>query len=1169
MTVKTAKDWLKSIEKVRELSIPAHLPGDLSGLDGQIGLDGIRSRIPLEDGPATLTGSPLEIDPEKLQVSGELGGVKAVFTLLTAPSDSKSAMTGSSDSESTGTASSDSESADAVNGVSLKFPLKKSDKEEGKGKEAVKAKDPALAAAQELGLSDLALVLESRLGDKNTGSLSVEASVAIPGQPKLTLVGSLKGEGEKGEKGEKGEEGKKGKEGERAEKGKEPEEGKKAEEGKEAKKAEGGKKSLTLQATAPNGEHVTLAGLLDKLTGASADLLSTFPLPHIDGFKLHIETTGAGVRCLLRASTDDAGASSWLIAILPKPKADGKRPVVLSARLPLGPAVRLADLPLLKGQISAEDDLRLAAQAVYTSQKLDTAAIKKLNGELQAETAALPDAKDLEAGITLAGQVKLGSKTHGFVLRKPAPPKERTYTAAEPPAITVDGADGRVITVHRPEPVGPLASWYGAVAPGAEEPPQAAAEIGSATLSVHTDLGPLHVEKLRVSYAPPAGSAPARLVIGLDASFAAAGFGLDVTGLGLTVDLTDPPAARVALRGLGVGYTRAPLEMTGSLAVRPQDAKYDFCYDGLITVKVADRGLMAVGSYARLNDPAFTSLFVFGALEGKIGGPPPVDFTGLVLGFGYNSAIALPPIDETADFPFVTALGDIAGIAGDPPKAAQALERFTGGGSAAVRPEQGSIWGAAGLSIAVAETFKAKAVLIAEFGKEFTAALLGGAVAEFPTRRSDDDETPRIARIELAFRALYEHAAHRLSLEAALKEGSWLVSEDCKLTGGAAFLLWLPGSPHAGDFVATVGGYHPGYEKPDHYPSVPRLALNWAYGDTVAITGELYAAVTPAAAMVGGRLSLDCRVGGLHAWLNASFNAALWWAPLYFDVEIGVTVGVSYTWTVSAWSVSLSHTFKGELEAVMHVWGPPTGGEVTVRVAGLFSKTVRFGEPKGLETAAMGWTDFRTKQLPERPLGIGAVDGLLTDPAKTSRVEGGAWVVSVDGFSFTTCSAAPATEVAFNGREVRLDEAAADSLSVRPMGVSGKTAVHKVKVTGPEGEVKDWSVRAESAAFPQALWGPRQTSPALPGKTQATVYASGTRVTVPPPALSSDFPKYSLVSAEASRVETASTRYWANPFTATVGVKPDVPRPGGVDDRTARAELRAAMIDLGALEEAL
>jgi len=27
--------------------------------------------------------------------------------------------------------------------------------------------------------------------------------------------------------------------------------------------------------------------------------------------------------------------------------------------------------------------------------------------------------------------------------------------------------------------------------------------------------------------------------------------------------------------------------------------------------------------------------------------------------------------------------------------------------------------------------------------------------------------------------------------------------------------------------VITLGGYHPAFQKPTHYPEVPRLGLNW------------------------------------------------------------------------------------------------------------------------------------------------------------------------------------------------------------------------------------------------------------------------------------------------------------------------------------------------------
>ena len=50
-----------------------------------------------------------------------------------------------------------------------------------------------------------------------------------------------------------------------------------------------------------------------------------------------------------------------------------------------------------------------------------------------------------------------------------------------------------------------------------------------------------------------------------------------------------------------------------------------------------------------------------------------------------------------------------------------------------------------------------------------------------------------------------------------------------RLTGGFAFALWWKG-PLAGQFVLTMGGYHPDFHR-DGYPDVPRLGLVWRISD--------------------------------------------------------------------------------------------------------------------------------------------------------------------------------------------------------------------------------------------------------------------------------------------------------------------------------------------------
>lgn len=68
---------------------------------------------------------------------------------------------------------------------------------------------------------------------------------------------------------------------------------------------------------------------------------------------------------------------------------------------------------------------------------------------------------------------------------------------------------------------------------------------------------------------------------------------------------------------------------------------------------------------------------------------------------------------------------------------------------------------------------------------------------------------------------------------------------------------WFGPNPNAGDFVFSVGGYHPAFDRPAYYPNPPRLAITWAISDNLMVRGEAYFAVTPKAVVGGGALSFN------------------------------------------------------------------------------------------------------------------------------------------------------------------------------------------------------------------------------------------------------------------------------------------------------------------------
>ncbi|WP_393915995.1 DUF6603 domain-containing protein [Halostreptopolyspora alba] len=842
------------------------------------------------------------------------------------------------------------------------------------------------------------------------------------------------------------------------------------------------------------------------------------------------------------------------LAVLAKDK-NKRRPLVLMASFPLGTVARLSQLSMLRGQIPKDVDLALdAVNVVAATADVPKATLTEVNRVLTTSGApTLPTTQDLGKGVQVNLDITIvKDKRTLIVLGK----KQGTDT---PYAV-------------EPDEVQPLAL---------DSTPQ---PKDSSTTEVQRALGPLHINRVGARLAPPHdGSGATRVLLEIDAALIAAGFELRATGLAIGLTITKDPRVTVDLAGLGAGFSQKPITVTGAIVKRDR-VGYDYAYEGLLMVQATKWGLLAVGSYARIKDvanrPGYTSLFVFGGLAGKIAGPPPVVFTGLALGIGYNSKIRLPDADGVPEFPFIKALADMKGFAGDPPDPVSTLEKITGGTGddpAVVVPEPGNLWFTAGLAATIAETIAVQALLIAQFGPDdFSVALLGAMNADFPPRdkalsageaesAAPDDEIaptadaqPRVAHVELGFRALYEHKKRQLSLTAALSDNSWIVHPDCKLTGGAAIYVWFPGSSHSGDFVGTVGGYHPNYHPPAHYPQqVQRLGIHWSVSSAVSVRGELYVAVTPKVGMVGGRLSVDFRSGGLHAWLNAGFDAIVWWAPLYFDLRMWISIGASYTATVLWWDV----TIRAEIGAYLSMWGPPTGGTARVEV-GPFSKSIDFGEPKALRIEPLSWAEFRNKQLPADPLGISPLDGLLTDPVKSRETTNGRWVVSTDGFSFSTRSALPTTTLICNGVDNTPENQ--PTLKVGPMNDAVVTVKHEVTVTSGGFTVSGWIAEAVTGRYPRALWAAAGTTTAPPGRdeVQTIGYASGAVITAPPPKTDGR-----QLAADGKAVQYAGLSEPANPLSLiTPEHNEDATSPEPNKDK-ARAALKNTLKRLNLLVE--
>ena len=506
---------------------------------------------------------------------------------------------------------------------------------------------------------------------------------------------------------------------------------------------------------------------------------------------------------------------------------------------------------------------------------------------------------------------------------------------------------------ERPErAAGP--AWIGGRLP-ARSHPQAGGAPPVSWFAVQKSLGPLFIDRVGVV----AGGGT--LGLALDAALDTDVVSIQLTGFVVTFTpgsmASAPPA--VSLDGLAVAVDCGALQIGGSL-VRTQ-GQSGTEYDGSLLISIGSYGIDAVGSYAVID--GIPSLFVYGMVDAPIGGPPAFFVTGLAAGFGLNRALRLPAANQLATYPLIQA------AQGD--GAQDALAQLNSGGW--VPPTPGEYWVAAGVAFLSFGIINGFALVTVEFGQELVIALLGVAALQLPT---EEDGGPVFGYIEITLEAVLRPADGTLSIEAVLTPNSYVIDPACQLTGGVAFDLWFGSNPHAGDFVFTAGGYNPAFAVPSWYPTVPRLGFSWHLSDALQITGQSYFALTPSCVMGGGLLSLTFAAGGLRAWFTAQADFIMYWRPFYFDIDVNISIGISYTGSIGF----ISATFTVELGVSVELWGPPLQGVAHVNwwVISFDVSINGGGSPSPTASVLADWNAFAASSL---PAGTGGGTSVCRAPA--------------------------------------------------------------------------------------------------------------------------------------------------------------------------------------------
>lgn len=698
-------------------------------------------------------------------------------------------------------------------------------------------------------------------------------------------------------------------------------------------------------------------------------------------------------------------------------------------------------------------------------------------------------------------------------------PVGSTDLPASPPSVVLNRGFNLAATLNLGGSVRPLAfptsNAPGPLSPGAQPIPGAAATDSAFWLDVQKSVGPLYFERVGVEYRNQ------KLWVLLSSSLTAGGLTLSLNGLSLGVGLKAPHELEPALRGLGVDYRNEAVEIGGSfLKVPSKDPKASAEYSGAAVLKARGFTLNAWGSYTTVKDPAQpgqedASFFIYALLDYPIGGPSFFFITGLAAGFGYNRAVVVPAVERLSQFPLLQ-------VAENRPKT---LSAGLTGLSRAAESAPGQHFLAAGITFTSFQLIQSSVILMAGFGKRFELHLVGLSTMKIPADLPGGEESGKvspIAEVELALKGSFIPDEGLLELRAQLTPTSYLFNSACHLTGGFAFLCGF--EPKAGvkspvpegDFVLTLGGYHPSYRVPAHYPSVPRLGFSWqVIPETLSLRGDAYFALTPSAVMAGGHLQAEWRSGPVFAWFKAGIDFLIAWKPYHYEAHAYIDIGVELTFEFFG-----TQRLSLDVGADLAIWGPEFAGKATVHLW-IISFTIHFGNDAASKPATIEWDEFRKSFLPgeHEVCSIAVADGLVR---KRERLSNDLGVINGKHFCLVTDSRIPSTVAMHNGKEPGIDAGDAKTeFGVFPVGIpalepSGKASVsstHTITInrtSGPApGPVSDrLDFRPVTKRVPAALWGdppkpapgePQSAKPSLNGPQFVEKALTGVTIRAKPP----------------------------------------------------------------------
>lgn len=709
-------------------------------------------------------------------------------------------------------------------------------------------------------------------------------------------------------------------------------------------------------------------------------------------------------------------------------KAQGKSQVFFG--LNLSSTINFTQLPLVGKDLPSDKTLGIDdLQFLLASQNLTPETVDDFNTLLPDDITPIPYSPPskpsipaIKKGMTVSANLQLGDIRQVLTL---------PITANSPPPSTIESAASAT-----PATVEPTSIESTTVEPATD---------GTQWYALNKKVGPLYFARIGVQYQDDV------LWFLLDAAIATAGLNLTLDGLSVGSPLKKFQP-KFQLQGLGVSYeSKGTLSIAGALLRTTIDGRDE--YSGAILVKTTTFSIAALGSYTKFN--GHPSLFIYGILNKPLGGPPFFFITGLALGFAYNRQLIPPTLDEIPQFPLVRAA--ISRTPADPAGLIAIQQDLR----PSIPPKVGRILLAAGIkftSFKIIETF---VLLVVSFGDQFILDLFGISTLISPPLPPGSDKplVPPLAQVRFAIVARFAPAEGILQVEGKILPDSYLFDRDCRLSGGFAFYTWFSG-PYAGDFVLTVGGYHPRFQVPEHYPRVDPLALNWRISKNLSVKGSLYFALTASAIMAGGRLEANWKSGRIKAWFVAYAHFIVSWQPYFYDARMGVSIGASYSFRIFRRTRKISI----QVGADLHIWGPKFSGKARVRLR-IVSFTVRFGNRSQQKPPALNWTEFKQSFLPsDQDVCTLAVErGLLHQIGEGDAER---FIVNPKDFALTASSVIPIKKIEPDKVSIKTQTASGTTPQTTTFGIASMD-VNNQEFTESKYRISLAKIAADGSEVPQ------------------------------------------------------------------------------------------------------